>query len=92
MSLLTCQGPWPNDTFVWAVTKAVHMALNTPAYTHVVNAWYEFPVYLRDLQFRATYATDTLGVRHASITTKRKGELKVRAHVSFECVAVGAAL
>ena len=50
------------------------------------------PVYLQGLEFHATYATDTLGARRASITTKRKSKVKWRAHVSVVIVLVRVAL
>ena len=46
----------------------------------------------RGLKFLVTYVTDTLGVRHASTTIKRKHELKERAHASCVIVAVRVAL
>ena len=50
-------------------------------------------VYLRGLEFRVTCATDTLGVRHASKTTKRICYVRRRrARASFEIVALCVAL
>jgi hypothetical protein len=43
---------------------------------------------MQRIEFDANYATDILGVKHDSITTKRKYEVKGRAHVSFVSVAV----
>ena len=68
------------------------MAWNTLANRHVATVWYVLLVNTRGLEFLATYATDTLGDRHASITIKRKHKVKGRAHVSFVIFAVRVAL
>jgi len=81
------EGLWLNDKFVTVVTKAVYMVWYTLANRHVVSVWYVLPVYLQGLEFRVTYATDTLGVRHSSITTKGKCKIKGTAHVRFVSVA-----
>ena len=58
----------------------------------VATVWYVLPVYLQGLESRVTFATDILGVRHASITTKRKHKIKGRANEYFVNVAVRVAL
>ena len=59
---------------------------------HVATLWYVLLVNTRGLEFLVTSATDTLGVRHASINTNRKHKVKGRAHMSFVSVAVRVAL
>jgi hypothetical protein len=68
------------------------MVWHTLANRRVETVWYVLSVYLQGLEFSVIYATDTLGVRHGSITTKGKREVRRRAHVSFVSVAVRAAL
>jgi len=68
------------------------MAWYTLVNRYVATVWLVLLVNTRGLEFRVTCATDTLGVRHASITKKRKHMVKGRAHVSFVSVAVRVAL
>ena len=69
------------------VRKVVHMARNTIAKT-CSDCKLLPPVYLRDLEFRVTCATDNLGFRHSSISTKGKREVGRRALVIFVSVPV----
>jgi hypothetical protein len=77
---------------VRVVTKAVNMAWYTLVNRHEATIWYVLLVNTRGLEFLLTCVTDTLGVRHASTTTKRKHKVKGRAHVNIVSVAVGVAL
>ena len=70
--------------------------MNIACYTlvnrHVATVWYVLLVNTRCLEFLVNCAPDTLGFRHASITTKIKHKVKGRALVSFLSVAVRVAL
>jgi len=57
---------------VRVVTKAVDMVWYTLTNRHVVTVRYVLPVYLQGLEFHASNAKDTLGVRHDLITSKIK--------------------
>ena len=81
-----------NDTFASVLPKVVHMALNTLANRHVVTVRYVLLVYVQGLESPVTCAADTLGIRHASITTKGKREVRRRGHVKFVSIAVRAEL
>ena len=68
------------------------MVYYTMANRHVLTVWYVLLVNRRGQEYLVNYATDKLGVRNASIYTKRKHEVKGRAHLRIVSFTVRVAL